>query len=75
MTQFPNDHRGHTIFEHALGPTGGPWTAHYSAWRLEPDNSYSLVANGALPSVYKTIEEAQSAAALEARRAIDALLK
>jgi hypothetical protein len=75
MAQFPDNHRGHTIFSHASGPTGGPWAAFYSAWKIEPNNSYRLTVQGALPGTYKTTAEAQAAAFAEAKSAIDAVLK
>lgn len=74
MAQFPDDHRGHTIFPHASGPTVGPWVALYSAWCIEPNNSYRAVCQGTLPGVYQSPEKAHAAAVAEAKRSIDALL-
>lgn len=74
MAEFPDDHRGHTIFPHASGPTVGPWVASYSAWCIELNDSYRAVCQGTLPGVYQSPEEARAAAVAEAKRSIDALL-
>jgi hypothetical protein len=74
VQQFQDDHRGHTIFLHASGPTGGPWVAAFSAWKIEPNNSYRAVVQGALPGVYPSVERAHAAATSEAKSQLDALL-
>ncbi len=74
MQQFPDDHRGHTIFAHASGPTGGPWVASYSAWKIDPDNSYHAVVQGTVPGVFQSTDDAHVAATIEAKSRLDALL-
>ena len=74
MQQFPDDHRGHTIFAHASGPTVGPWVASYSAWKIEPNNSYRAVVQGTVPGVFPSTDGAQAAATIEAKSRLDALL-
>ena len=74
MQQFPDDHRGHTIFAHASGPTVGPWVASYSAWKIEPNNSYRAVVQGTVSGVFPSTEGAHAAATIEAKSRLDALL-
>lgn len=74
MQQFPDDHRGHTIFAHASGPANGPWVASYSAWKIEPNNSYRAVVQGTLPGVFQSTQDAQAAAVAEAKSRLDAVL-
>lgn len=74
MQQLSNDHRGHTIFAHASGPTCGPWVASYSAWRIEPNNSYRAVIQGTVLGVFLSTEDAQDIATTEAKQRLDTLL-
>lgn len=74
MNDLKDDHRGHTIFTHASGPTGGPWVASYSAWKIEPNNSYRAVSQGTLAGVCQSVGEAHAQAISEAKRKIDVLL-
>ena len=74
MQTSPSEHRNHAIFTHASGPTGGPWIASYSAWKIEPNNSYRATIQGMLLGVFPSIQEAQSAAAAEAKMRLDQLL-
>ncbi len=74
MQQFPDDHRGHTIFAHASGPTGGPWVASYSVWKIEPNNSSRAVVQGTVPGVFPSTDGAHAAATIEAKSRLDALL-
>ena len=74
MNDLANDHREHTIFCHASGFSNGPFVASFSAWRIEPNNSYRAVTQGTLPSVFDTREAAFAAALAEAKLCIDKLL-
>lgn len=74
MEQFPDDHRGHTIFAHASGPTVGPWVASYTVWKLEPVNCYRAVVQGTVPGVFPSTDSAHAAATIEAKCRLDALL-
>jgi hypothetical protein len=74
MKEFQDDHRGHTIFAHASGPLSGPFVGGYSAWRIEANNNYRGVLQGATAETYPTHEAAISAATSEACRKLDDLL-
>lgn len=74
MQQFPDDHRGHTIFAHASGPTEGPWVASYSAWKMDPNNSYRAVVQGTVAGVFLSTDGAHAAATIEAKSRLNALL-
>jgi hypothetical protein len=74
MELFKDDHRGHTIFPHASGPSVGPFVASYSAWKIEPNNSYRAVVQGTLVGTFQTKEVALSAAIEEAKNSIDNVL-
>jgi hypothetical protein len=74
MTEFKDDHRGHTIFPHASSPSQGPWVASYTAWKIEPNNSYRAAVQGTIPGVYQSIEIAHTAAVADATSRLDMLL-
>lgn len=74
MESFKDDHRGHTIFPHASGPSTGPFVASYSAWKIEPNNSYRAVVQGTLDCTFQTQEIALSAAMSEAKKNLDNVL-
>ena len=74
MQEFKDDHRGHAIFTHASGPSRGPWVASYSAWKIEPNNSYRAAISGTLSGVFQTTDKAHGAGMAEAKRSLDALL-
>jgi len=74
MQELENDHRGHTIFLHASGPAPGPWVASFSAWRIEPNNTYRAVIQGAASGVFDSVNSAHYAAFAEARARLDDLL-
>lgn len=76
MQELKDDHRGHVIITHASGPylTEGPFIASYSVWKIEPNNSYRALVQGSLPTEFQTTESARSAATLEAKEKLDAVL-
>ena len=74
MNEFNDDHRGHTIFTHASGPRNGPFEGSYSAWKIEPNNSYRGVIQGTVAGVFKSTESAFAAAMVEAQSRLDKVL-
>jgi hypothetical protein len=74
MAQFPDDHRGHTIFPHTQPLASGLWTAAFSAARLDPNDAAVAVAHQDVPGTFSTRDDAHTAAMLAARAAIDRLL-
>ena len=74
MESFKDDHRGHTIFPNASGPTTGPFVASYSAWRIESHNSYRAVVQGTVDGTFQTKEIALSVAISEAKASLDKML-
>lgn len=74
MESFKDDHRGHTIFPHASGFSSGPFVASYSAWKIEPNNSYRAVVQGSLVGTFPTQVSAISAAITEAKNCIDKVM-
>ena len=76
MQELTDDHRGHTIVTSASGPNLelGPWVASYSAWKIEENNSYRAVVQGALPGTYQSAEAAHAEASLESKEQLDRIL-
>lgn len=74
MQEFPDDHRGHTIFTHASGPSRGPWIGAYTAWKIESNNSYRGVLQGTVKGEFSSVDAAHAAAKAEAKNRLNALL-
>ena len=76
MQEMKDDHRGHAIITSVSGPNlnSGPLVASYAVWKIEPNNSYHAVLQGALSNVFEASEEARSAAMLEAKNKLNAIL-
>jgi len=74
MSNSENNYREHIIITSASGPVGGPWIASYTIWKSEDNNSHKAVLQGQISELYKTAEEAHSAATIESRSKLDVLL-
>lgn len=76
MQEVKDDHRGHAIITSVSGPDlyAGPFIASYTVWKIEPNNSYRAVLQGALSDVFKVAEHARVAAMIEAKEKLDGVL-
>ena len=76
MQQMKDDHRGHAIITSVSAPdlNAGPFVASYSVWKIEPNNSYRAVLQGAVSPVFNTENDARSVAMQEAKKELDAVL-
>ncbi len=76
MQEMNDDHRGHAIITSVSGPSlrSGPFVASYTVWKIEPNNSYRAVLQGALEQSFEDSEEARLMAMQEAKGTLDAVL-
>jgi hypothetical protein len=76
MQEMKDDHRGHAIITILSGPdlNVGPFLASYAVWKIEPNNSYRAVLQGAVSDAFSISSEARAAAMLEAKEKLDAVL-
>jgi hypothetical protein len=76
MQEMKDDHRGHAIITSVSGPDlkTGPFIASYTVWKIEPNNSYRAVLQGALPNAFEASESARAGAMLEAKEKLDTIL-
>ena len=74
MSHFDNNYRGHVIYTHVSGRTCGPWTAAYSIRKVESNNSYEVILQGALPITFYSSKSSHSAAIIAAKAKLDTSL-
>ena len=76
MTENSEYHREHVIIPSVSGPVlnNGPLVAFYTVWKPEGNNSYRAVLQGSLERLFNTMEEAHSAALIEAKAKLDEVL-
>jgi hypothetical protein len=76
MQEMKDDHRGHAIITSVSGPdlNVGPFLASYTVWKIEPNNSYRAVLQGAVSSTFSVSSDARAAAMQEAKEKLDAVL-
>ncbi len=76
MQELKDDHRGHAIITSVSGPdlNAGPFIAFYTVWKIEPNNSFRAVLQGALSKVFEASDNARAAAMIEAKEKLDPVL-
>ena len=74
MEQISTKYRGFTIYARAVGPLSGPWEGAYSVYEPGPENTWPGALEGTLEKTFKSVPEAQNAAAVKCRRQLDYLL-
>ena len=76
MQEMKDDHRGHAIITSVSGPNlnSGAFVASYAVWKIEANNSYCAVLQGALSNTFDASDEARSEAMVEAKVKLDAVL-
>lgn len=76
MQEMKDDHRGYSILARISGGglNGGPFVGSFTVWKIEPNNSYRCVLQGASSQSYGAAEEACAAAMREAKERLDVVL-
>lgn len=76
MQEMKDVHRGHAILTRISGGNlnSGSFVGSFTAWKIEPNNSYRAVLQGASSQSFGSAEEACAAAMREAREELDVVL-